>query len=58
MERMRVAPVAKLNAAPEFFTKVNCRKDPINLIGSRGSKLAIAQVLVAKSISQMTQAMK
>jgi hypothetical protein len=55
---MRVAPVAKLNAAPEFFTKVNCRKDPINLIGSRGSKLAIAQVLVAKSISQMTQAMK
>jgi hypothetical protein len=45
-EKIRVNPVAKLNAAPEFLSKVNCKKVPITRCGSE-EKLEIAQVFVA-----------
>jgi hypothetical protein len=51
-----VAPCARLNAAPEFRIRVNCRKSPIILVGLLALKLLIAQTFVAKSKSQTAQA--
>lgn len=45
-EKTRVNPLAKLNAAPEFFSNVNCKKVPITGCGS-DEKLESAHVLVA-----------
>jgi hypothetical protein len=54
-EKISVNPLAKLNAAPEFLSKVNCKRVPITGCGSE-EKFESAQVLVAKSKSQIVKA--
>jgi hypothetical protein len=58
IEKRTVAPSARLKAAPEFLISVNWRNEPILFTGFRESKLASAQLLVAKSVSQIAQAIK
>jgi hypothetical protein len=45
-EKISVNPLARLNAAPEFLSKVNCKRVPTTGCGSE-EKFESAQVLVA-----------
>ena len=53
-----VAPVAKLNAAPGFRTKVNWKKEPRISTGLRAERLFTAQILEDKSSPQVSAATK
>ena len=54
-EKAMVKPVAKLNAAPELCTRVNCRSVPITGRGFAESDCS-AHAFVAKSMSQIVHA--
>lgn len=47
--KIKVASPIKLKAAPGFVAKVNCRKSPMTLTGSRYCRYEMAQFLVIKS---------
>ena len=55
-ERNKVAPVANEKAAPEFLMKLSWKSEPILFTGPRLDKYSTAQILVAKSASQISQA--
>ena len=55
-DRRTVAPVAMPNAAPEFFTNVRERNEPMTRMGSRCDRKLIAHDFVRKSMMKSAQA--